>query len=174
MQFEPVWISSSAHLAQFDEIIANTPWWRRGLGFYNFPPAFPRLDMGRRVWGRPVMAPLCMFSQGQLIIKGDTLSYHALDVPALVVGRVTVARHNLRTDWHWELRAADMVSVESAPWSAPMFRYYDMPFARIRTDHRDASLRDFVVCVGGTGYKMDGIRQQSARLLAELQRLKSA
>lgn len=174
MQFEPVWISSLTHLTQFDETIASTPFWRRELGYYDFPPEFPRIDMGRKILGKTVMVPLVMFSQGELTIEDDSVNYRALNCPTLTVGRVTATRHYLRTDWEWELNASDIIMVESAPWSSPILRYYDMPFTRIRTNHCDALLRDFMVCVGGTGMKMDKIREQSARLLSELQRLKSA
>lgn len=172
MRFEPVWISSIEHLTQFDELIARTPKWRRSLGFYRFPSEFPRVDMGRKILGKAVTVPLVMFSQGELEI--DIIRYRARDWPTLTAGRVSATRQFLRTDWEWELRANDLQSVESYTSPSPMLPNFALPWTRVRAYHREAALKDFLICVGGNGYKMDEIRERSAQLLAELQRLKNA
>ena len=186
MQFEPVWISSIEHLEVFDAIIARAAKWRRALGLYRFPDEFPRLDMGRRIFGKAVTVPLVMFSQGELEIEGDVLRFRARDWPTITKSRATATRRSitknratatrqfLRTDWQWELRADDLQSVESYTRPSPIMRGFELPFTRVRSYSRDAALKDFLICVGGTGYEMDKIRRESEQLAAELQRLKSA
>ncbi len=173
MQFEPVWISSIEHLTQFDDIIVRTAKWRRSLGFYRFPPEFPRIDMGRKVFGRPMMVPLVMLSQGQLTIEGDTIHYRAMDWPKITAGRSKATRHGLRTNWEFSLRADDLQRVETYTRPSPLLPNFALPFTRIRAYHRESALKDFLICVGGNGYEMDKIRDRSAQLKSELQRLKS-
>lgn len=173
MKFEPVWISSIEHLEQFDELIARTPKWRRSLGFYRFPDEFPRVDMGRKVFGKPMMVPLIMLSQGQLTIESGTLHFRAMDWSTIAVGRSTATRHCLRTSWEFSLRADDIQLVESYVRQSPLLPNFSLPFTRVRSYHREAALKDFLICVGGNGNEMDKIREQSAQLFSELQRLKS-
>ena len=177
MQFQPVWISSPEHLAQFDGIIARTAKWRRSLGFYQLPAEFPRVDMGRKILGKSVVVPLVMVSQGELTIEGDILRYRALDSPMITVGRTTATRHHLRTDWQWELRAENIRSVEPFERPSPVLTNFSLPFTRVRARHRarhrEAVLNDLLICVGGSGHEMEKLREQSAQLTAQLQRLKS-
>ncbi len=167
MLFEPTWISSPEHLAQFEQIYAQAGWIRCALGAYRLPPGFPHIQMPHGILGRRPVVPIVMFSQGRLKIEAQTIEFEAQNLAA----PHGALRMGLRTEWTWAIAARDLISVESYERPAPVLRYYATPFVRVRTRHPDPLLRDFLVCVGGYGPSMARVRQQSAELCAALQSL---
>ncbi len=170
MLFEPVWISSTEHLATFETIYRQTSWLRRLRGAYNLPADFPCVRLPSGSSGRQPVLPIVMFAQGQVRVENGAIHFEAMDWPT--PSRAKITRCNLRTEWTFAIQAGEVVSVEPFPYKSPILRYYDMPFTRIRTQHSEVVLHDFLVCVGGTGPSMSHIQEQSVELATALQSLK--
>lgn len=168
-KFEPVWISSVEHLTTFQSIFRGTSWLGRGLGRYKMPSDFPCIQMPGGLLPGGIFSPripIVMFSQGQLDVGERSLGFQSVDWQP-----PTGKRLNLLNDWHFDLNATEIVSVEKFEQPAPI-RYYTMNFTRLRTTRGDL-LHDFLLCVGGSGLSMKNIRQNSEELQQKLLALNS-
>jgi hypothetical protein len=166
MLFEPVWISSLEHLAAFDNIFHATSWLRRLFIAYQIPEGFPHIVLPQRLWNRPTI-PIIMFSQGQMLIKDQELDFWAQDWSFSYNGGFT--RENLITEWDFTIAAEEILAIEPSPYQSPLMSFYQIPFTRILTSHKDKLLRDFLVCVGGEGIFLGKIRKESEELARALQ-----
>jgi hypothetical protein len=161
MVFEPVWISSEKHLETFSKIVGSASVLSKAFGVYEFPSGFPRI---RLLFGLPLMTfPLVMFASGRLQVEDGAVRFE----PKPQRWTPIKTRLHMRNDFRFELRAADIVSVEPYEHESPFIQYYSMPYSRIRT-RLDGDLADFLVCVGGSGPFMENIRERNVLLSREL------
>ncbi len=169
MLFEPVWISSLNHLAEFETIYHNTSWLRRLGGAYEIPAGFPYLVLlkGHSLWERRF--PIILFCQGQMRIKNHEMDFWAMDWA--VSQNSDFQQFDLITEWDFTLAGEEIVAVQPHPYQSPLIPGYSIPFTRILTTHKDKLLSDFLVCVGGEGLLLGKIRKQSEELADALQTL---
>jgi hypothetical protein len=161
MLFEPVWISSVKHLGTFAKAYADTPYVRRVVGAFDLPADFP---YARGSLGVPWRAPLVMFSTGRLTVDDRALDFEA--TPWRLLGN---RLHNLRANWRFDLRDRELVAIESFEFRSPTTASYNLHFVRIRANKAGVPA-DVLLSAGGSGPFMNGIRQRSLALEAQLKK----
>lgn len=69
--FEPVWVSSRQHLAEYERIRKSSPWHAFISSKRTVPASFPQVEIGMQ------RLPLVLFSSGVLTLASDRATYRA-------------------------------------------------------------------------------------------------
>jgi hypothetical protein len=161
--YEPVWISTDAHLEQLLSIWKQASLFEKLFASYRLPPNCPHLEI-RRWLGPTRRIPVVAIASGLATTNNDRFSFESR--PFNIRGSTT---KNL-LDLGFEISGSELVGVSHASAESPVFRYYNIPFTRIQT-RRTGLLGNFLVCVGGTGPSMSRINAQSNELFQALENL---
>ena len=164
MIFDPVWMSSIAHLEAYRRLFRETPMWRHLLGMYRFPSGFPYLHSGLdfRPFGK---VPLIALRSGEVHLGNGRVTFVGRPY-RLPLYRV----FNVPSEGDFSLRIDELTQVERLDFVAPMSLSTTFPFIRLRTT-RSGELADFLLCVGGYAFQMKRIRERSLLLFEALQRM---
>ena len=161
--FQPVWVSTDEHLNNFYSIYKDASLVEKLFGSYRFPPNFPYVHM---LWGILPFnkVPVVLIASG--IAKIDDASFSLKPKPFNTFGSITKNLLNLE----FVISANEMTRVSPAKAESPILQYYSIPFIRVQTN-REGLLKNFLVCLGGSGPSMKNVNSQSAELLQVLENL---
>jgi len=157
--FEPVWVSSHAHLDQFQQIRDPTPWYRYLTGgYYDVPATFPSLtfDAGR--------IPLVYLSSGALTIGEAVVAYTARSYSGTELDR---RRRNLDTSLQFSMDRAEHLTLRRFRKNAPWLSYFSINWIEIALP---SFTRPVLLCAGATGPGMGRLRHETDSLFDALVR----
>jgi hypothetical protein len=156
--FDWVWLTTDAQTSALIESYRNASLATKLLGTFDFPKGTAHI----RGWLTPWMRiPLVFLAQGELTVGDRRIEFKPRH-HSLFGWRMKDVRDDLAFDY----TATELVAVESADFSSPVMRFFDLPFTRIRTRHAPP-LDNFLVCAGGR-LMVPRIRAQSLELRQEL------
>lgn len=164
MQFEPVWISTMAHLDRLHQLFRHTSALKKAFGIYDIPEGFPYAQYGSILL--TLKAPLVMVANGIMHIENQKIRYLAR--PMQVRGSQI---HNLQINLEFDIHADELISIERYLGKSPVSKHFDLPFTRIRSS-RSGLQEDFLVCVGGVGPSMGRVKAKSEELFVALKQIR--
>jgi hypothetical protein len=153
--FAPVWLSSRDHLRAFGAPYLNASWLRR----YLWPPEPPRDFPQTRVGSRRV--PLVLFATGTLTVRGNAVAFRAIEEPRY---------ENVEDDLEFEIQLDRRTGIDRHFMESPLLKQFSWSWVALRSPELDDEL---LLCVGGTGLSVTGIRENTDRLFRILQDAKA-
>ena len=156
--YSPLIISSPAHLAQFNDIKRQNPWWKMLLGLQKLPAGFPRVYVG----SKPVQ--VVFFAKGQL-----TLFERQADFRSAAPGFDNGQRYeHIQTAFSFDIPYSAITRVERYQTPDPFIKYFGFNWVRILVDD-PAAPNDLLLSLTGSGTQMQQLNRLNDELFAELQ-----
>jgi hypothetical protein len=155
--YSPLLISSPAHLAQFNDIKRQNPWWKMLLGFQKLPAGFPRVYLGNK----PVQ--VVFFAKGQLTLSAQQLTFQSA-APGFDNGQ---RYEHIQTAFNFDFPLAAITHVERYQAPEPFIKYFSFNWVRLTLN--DPSVpHDLLLSLTGSGMQMPQLNHLNNELFAEL------
>ena len=156
-QFDPVWISSEEHLAEYRRIIGVTSW--LGILFFGYQMrnTFPALRM-KFMW-----VPIVHFCSGTLEISDSGVRFESVPISSPLP-----KYRGVREDLRFTLTPRQVKSVQWAHTEPVPLKYYTPPFIRIDAHQSDGGPKSFLICAGATGPFIKKMRERTEAMFEEL------
>ena len=161
--FNPVWMTSIAHLEALSRVYRETSISRQLLGLYRLPSGFP-YTQGSLTFGPFGKVPQVALRSGEIHLGNGRVTFagRPFRIPLFRV-------FNIPPDGTFSLRFDEITTVERFDFASPVSRYFTFPFVRLRST-QSGELADFLLCAGGYAFQMRRIQKRSLLLLDALQR----
>jgi hypothetical protein len=152
--FDPVWVSSREHLAEYDRIRKSTPWYGLFSSGKSIPSTFPQIDLDIQ------RTPLVYFSIGVLTLASERALYRAQQNADSDLGR---RQRNLDTALSFSVERLDRPTIARHRETAGWLTYFHINWIEVALP---THTRSILLCVGGT--TMGRVRRQTDALAAAL------
>ena len=161
--FDFVWLSSVAHLRDFEQVLGRASTLAKMFGQFPLPPGFPHLAM----YGGLMRVPVVMQAMGQLEVREDMLRFAPRAYsPPLASYRDLQERRALNID------ASSLLRVERFELEKPFMKHFNVRWVRVITPAPGLP-GDFLLCQGGQGPLMQKVRQGTDAIAAALLELQA-
>ncbi len=152
--FEPVWVSSRQHLAEYERIRKSTPWYAFISSKRTVPCSFPQTEIGVQ------RLPLVLFSSGMLTLAHDHATFRARQSAE---GSFAPPHLNLDNALSFTVERAEQPVISRHRETAGWLTYFHINWVEIALATHTQSI---LVCVGAT--TMGRVRRQTDALAAAL------
>lgn len=158
--FQPVWLSTVAHMDEHARIAGSASFLQKQLGTFDCPEDFPQLQL---MWGILFYTkiPLVYCQYGKLSVGQRTLEFES-QTPRTFGSKI----RGHFPDLNFQLNPDQIKSVVEYTYPNPYMSWANLNWVRIRTTE-DILGGDFLMSM--TGYWPNTIRQQTSNLLSAVQ-----
>ena len=157
---EEVWVSSRAHLNQFNSILKSTPAGSQATAGFVVPAGYP-YTYTTLPW---IRTPLPWYARGTMRIGSNELAFRAVNRPQSFMGK-QVRFYNLSDDLTLRVARPDIHHVVWYTYESPIGSDYNLPWISLALNGEEMLL---IAGEFGLGTTSANVRDRTRRLYADL------
>jgi hypothetical protein len=165
MNYDPIWISTVAHLKEFTIHATNYAYAIRHRKNFQLPISFPQVKtrlLGGVIYLPP--SPLIMISNGILNIEQDELKYTAYQMQLKGCSII-----NLNNNLMFTIKRQDIKSISMYEFTSPINPNVIISFSRVVSEN-EGLLKDVLITIGTKRIINPNIKKQNQELFTEINR----